>query len=838
MSDGAIVISTKLDNAELERELSKLKKEIEKLEQATADQEAKKSPLIEQAQALEVKMRDARAEVERYRMAWAAGVAGADKEQSAAIGAAQRLEVEHAKVVTQIEKIDAKLQPAYTKMAGLEERAGGVVRELSKAEVNSERMSKAVKRAGKSMDRFKMRLREVVRSALVFTLITQSLAKFREWTGKVIKSNEEASKAVARLKGALLVLAQPLVNVIIPAFTLLVNLLSQVASALANVAATIFGMTAEEAREAAEGLYEETSALDGVGSAAKKASKSLANFDELNKLSSDNKSKSDGSITPDFSAAGEGGWLDKVLGDAAGKVADALLLGGIALVAIGAATGSLALISSGFFLINAGIFVRAETGTLPPWADTLGLNNVQEFVLVAITLGGIAMVAIGAALGNILLVFAGLGIIWTAVAYSQSSGMIGSWTEQQVSRAASYVTGALLLGGIALVAIGAATANVLMVIAGLSLIAMGIYVGVEGGIFQNWWDALHLAEYATWITAGLIIGGIALVVFGILLKNILMIFAGLGLVAAGITVGVQTGTFQNWWEVLQLPQVEGWVTAVLLLGGIALTVFGILLKNIPMFLGGLAMVFAGINYGENTGTFDNWWNVLGLQQADGWVTAALLIGGMALMIVGVITANILMFVGGLALLGVGAVYGGTSGTFDSWADALHLDDVAGKVTTAIMLAGIALIAIGAMTLNPLLILAGLGLLGAGFVANRLTAGKGSSASIPSVQTAHVQTAAMPSASSYSIPHLARGAVIPPNREFLAVLGDQKSGTNVEAPEGLIRQIIREEMGSMRVVVENHVNFEGDLAQLGRVLHPVIKSEAKRAGDSLVTIGSY
>ena len=33
----------------------------------------------------------------------------------------------------------------------------------------------------------------------------------------------------------------------------------------------------------------------------------------------------------------------------------------------------------------------------------------------------------------------------------------------------------------------------------------------------------------------------------------------------------------------------------------------------------------------------------------------------------------------------------------------------------------------------------------------------------------------------SIPRLAQGAVIPPNREFLAVLGDQKQGTNIEAP---------------------------------------------------------
>nr|DAH72569.1 MAG TPA: minor tail protein [Caudoviricetes sp.] len=47
----------------------------------------------------------------------------------------------------------------------------------------------------------------------------------------------------------------------------------------------------------------------------------------------------------------------------------------------------------------------------------------------------------------------------------------------------------------------------------------------------------------------------------------------------------------------------------------------------------------------------------------------------------------------------------------------------------------------------------------------------------------------------NIPQLAQGAVIPANREFLAVLGDQKHGTNIEAPEDLIRQIVREESGN-------------------------------------------
>lgn len=46
----------------------------------------------------------------------------------------------------------------------------------------------------------------------------------------------------------------------------------------------------------------------------------------------------------------------------------------------------------------------------------------------------------------------------------------------------------------------------------------------------------------------------------------------------------------------------------------------------------------------------------------------------------------------------------------------------------------------------------------------------------------------------NIPYLAQGGVIPANREFLAVLGDQKHGNNIEAPEALIRQIVREESG--------------------------------------------
>lgn len=52
------------------------------------------------------------------------------------------------------------------------------------------------------------------------------------------------------------------------------------------------------------------------------------------------------------------------------------------------------------------------------------------------------------------------------------------------------------------------------------------------------------------------------------------------------------------------------------------------------------------------------------------------------------------------------------------------------------------------------------------------------------------------ASAANIPYLASGAVIPPNAPFMAVLGDQRHGTNVEAPLATIQEAVRAEVGGM------------------------------------------
>ncbi len=102
---------------------------------------------------------------------------------------------------------------------------------------------------------------------------------------------------------------------------------------------------------------------------------------------------------------------------------------------------------------------------------------------------------------------------------------------------------------------------------------------------------------------------------------------------------------------------------------------------------------------------------------------------------------------------------------------------------------------------------------------------------------------MPDAfSAGDLPHLANGAVIPPNQQFAAILGDQRSGKNLEAPAGLIRQMVAEGMqaamakggrfgrgGNMTVVLEV------DKREWGRATVEFGGAEYQRIGAKLVEV---
>ena len=80
----------------------------------------------------------------------------------------------------------------------------------------------------------------------------------------------------------------------------------------------------------------------------------------------------------------------------------------------------------------------------------------------------------------------------------------------------------------------------------------------------------------------------------------------------------------------------------------------------------------------------------------------------------------------------------------------------------------------------------------------------------------------------TIPYLAKGAVIPPRSEFLAVLGDQKQGNNIEAPEGLIREIIDDAFARHQQNSGNVYNISAQAK--GKTIFELVLEEGRLSQD--------
>lgn len=97
-------------------------------------------------------------------------------------------------------------------------------------------------------------------------------------------------------------------------------------------------------------------------------------------------------------------------------------------------------------------------------------------------------------------------------------------------------------------------------------------------------------------------------------------------------------------------------------------------------------------------------------------------------------------------------------------------------------------------------------------------------------------AAEPAYASVQLPKLANGAVIPPNQQFMAILGDQRSGINVETPLSTIKQALAEtmqEMGSAGGDIVINLTNEMDGTVLTRKVIRIANDMTRSAGKPVL-----
>ena len=762
-ADGSIIINTNLDDRQAQQELNRLNRKIQNLNNQIYVKQRQRAPLVEQSRQLGAELDEAQATLARM-------TAGDEFFPSASIQEQQNrvneLQGSWNNVQSQVERYDRAIEAANVQINLAQEQAGEIESNMGEISSSAERTSQAFDRMQRNITRFSLRLREVVRSALVFTVISQALAAFREWLGKVIQTNDEASAAIARLKGALLTLVQPLVNVIIPALTTFANVLTRIVSAAASLLSSLFGTTAEQSAEAAEELYNETEALDSVGSAAKKAEKSLAGFDTINKLSGDTAAGSGGTVTgegvkPDFTS---------VIKDQLSAIVE--LFTGAALLALGA--------------------ILTFSGANIPL--------------------GLTLMAIGAL------------AIWDAVVENWDT--IASTLQSTLGAIAAIVSGALLVLGAILTFSGA---NIPL---GIGLMIAGA-VGLASTVAANWDSIITALQGPIGILAALLSTSL-LVIGAILTFSGANIPLGIGLMVAG-AVGLAGIVNLNWTAIqtaLQGP--IGAITAIISVAflalGAILTFSGV---NIPL---GISLLAVGaIALAEVVSL--NWDTIVtALQGQIGEITA---IVSAALLVLGIILCATGVFIPlGVALIAAGAIGLVTVAALNWDAILDKLKEVWASIknwwntNVAKYFTAAWWKELGRNAINGLIDAIETGL---NWIISKINS---------FIETVNKRLAALsfmgvnvsiPTIPEVNIPRLAQGAVIPPNREFLAVLGDQKQGTNIEAPLSTIEKAVENVLNRRGYGGQQTVILQLDREQLGKVVYELNKAETRRIGVNLAGV---
>ena len=545
MPDGRITFSTDFDNKELEKQLKEVTKQIESSEKkwhalekkrAAADTKVREKTETQsslkaeyesasnEAKKTETIISDLKAQMARYEsirdefgIKNPVGMSGtaAELKNQEAILARQDKEVEsihakYAKVTDELKLakeaargLNLECEDAKEKTLVMKAKATEISDQIEIASKNQSAFGDAVKATNKKFDSLLSRVSKLVSRVFVFSMITSGLRALRSWMGDVISSNDEASAAIARLKGAFLTMMQPLVSVVIPVFTTIVNLLTAIIGKIANFLSMLGGKTAKQSAEAAKALNNQGKAYGGVAKQAKEATKQLMGFDEINKLeSTDTDTSGSGAggstaeIQPDFS------WADGI-SETLDRIAKYVLLigAGFLLWKIGSMLpGQLGTILStlGLILVAIGGLLIAWDGIKDAWENGVDWGNMAEMILGVAVAAGALYMAFGKIGGGITLLVGGVALLITAFHDIMENGFNLQNTLLAIAGIMATGLGITLLTGSFIPLLIAAIASLLLaltsatghggeLINGLKQICGG-FIDFITGVFSGDWD--------------------------------------------------------------------------------------------------------------------------------------------------------------------------------------------------------------------------------------------------------------------------------------------------------------------------------------------------------------
>lgn len=603
------------------------------------------------------------------------------------------------------------------------------------------------------------------------------------------------------------------------------------ASVSAGSMASSVGETADNVGKVNSGLKEMNDELK----------KSLADFDELHVITRDTaKNSYGGGGTGGVGGAGvaggggagvAGGDIGSIIneGEINSKLATLAMITGAALTGLG-----IALICTGHWKIGIPMVVagKAFKETALITLQKLDQDTQAEIAKIA-ALSGLALVAIGLLLlcsGSWAI---GFGLVVGGAELLGSAYQLSS-TDVQVAIKKAFEDLWPLLKAIASVCV---IVGIVLLFspfwgAGLALLTLGIGTLVTDAVLSGTNLKTALETFCKEFAPVLKAVGVLMCTIGIALIFTLHVLTGLAFILLGITAwataaGIQDGVFTG--ETLkQRLQKIAKDTAVLLQGvGIAMAIIGIVIMFTGHMLLGLGMFFLGVSAFRTAtnikdGKFDNTTLEEKIKIVIGNFADTLAQMSLAMFVIGVMMCFINLPLG----LGMIVVSGKTFWDAEHIAEK-NLNATGLKTSFQTVLSDVyTTVKTWVDKINKKLEEIGL---------RSKTVGDysfdyGDTELRPAPNSAaRVRKISIP-----KVPALAQGKVIPPNRPFLTVLGDQRQGTNIETQIDTMKQAFEEVLQTSNLGGgDQTIILQLDGREVGRTFGKAIQKEQFRAGTNFV-----
>lgn len=795
-SDGSVIITTKLDFTPVSKALNALKSKFASLkEQRSAIQE----------------------------------LTTAIKDQQFVI---KQLEIEYAMMIARGQGNTAQAEALKTRLTALKLE---LTQLRGAASAMGAETAAAFTTASAGLKEFGKRIAGIVKSALIFSVLYRVMQSVVKLFKNILMSDEEFRQDWEELKAAFYTAAYPIVNLIVPAIKWIVHQVRDWAVSIGRIAAALQGMSYSELVDQAKASKEAADNYADMEKNSKKTAdnvkKQLASFDDIQILSSGNDEEQQGAGFAGFEGLKEYDASDakSILGNVMSFIGGALAAVGIILLFKGQIGWGI-----GFIVGGAAVWAIKEIWgeDYDPSSISQTLNNIMETLSVSLAAVGIMLLLKGQ-------IGWGIGFLIGGAAFWAISEIWGE--DDDLSNVSTVVNNIMGTLGVSLAAIG-----IILLTKGITGWGIGFLVGGASfwAISEIWGEEDDLSDTSVLVENIMQTIGVSLAAVGLILLSKGIIGWGIGFIVAGAAIWAieefASGEFSEEPIVNTLVKIMGIAGTVLAALGIILLVFG-------QIIWGLALLAAGAYLLAEAFALNDEAVVEAIRGPIGAIMAivgaALLVLGIILVCTGVIPLGIALIAAGAAslvtvtALNWDAIVEWVKGAWD--AVKRFWNQYIAPVFTAEWW-----INLGKTCINGLI--AGFegginGIIGAfETMINWVVDGLNKiSFDIPDWLGGGSFGINLPRADfgRVSIPRLAQGAVIPPNREFLAVLGDQRQGVNIETPLATMVEAFQVALdsrggynsGNMEVVLEI------DGREFGRAVVEQGNRESRRIGTRLVIV---